>query len=76
DAFIVYPGDGGPWPSMRLEAERAGAEDAALLDALLALDPAAHDALIARVFRGFDDYDDAPEALESVHEELLRLLSM
>ena len=75
DAFIVYPGDSGPWPSMRLEAERMGAQEAAMLRALLHRDPAAHDALIARVFRAFDDYDNTPETLNTLHEELLTLLS-
>ena len=75
DAFIVYPGEKGPWPSMRLEAERAGAEDAMLLAALRERDPDAHDRLIARVFRGFSDYDNAPEALERAHEALLAALA-
>lgn len=75
DAFIVYPGDGGPWLSMRLEAEREGAEEAALLSALLEKDPQAHDALIAQVFRRFDDYTNDPDAINEAHETLLRLLS-
>lgn len=75
DAFIVYPGEDGPWPSMRLEAERMGAQEAALLGALREKDEAAHDALIARVFRSFKDYDNDPQTLNFVHEELLRLLS-
>lgn len=74
DAFIVYPGSDGPWPSMRLEAERVGAQEAAMLRALRMRDEKAHDALIARVFRGFDDYDNTPETLDMLHEELLRLL--
>ena len=75
DAFIVYPGDGGPWLSMRLEAERMGAQEAAMLAALRARDPQAHDALISGVFRGFDDYDNDPEKLDRLHETLLALLS-
>lgn len=75
DAFIVYPGKRGPWPSMRLEAERMGAQEAAMLRELLDMDPAAHDALIARVFRAFDDYDNTPETLDALHEELLKKLS-
>ena len=75
DAFIVYPGEKGPWPSMRLEAERLGAQEAAMLAELRSRDPAAHDALIARVFRAFDDYDNNPETLDRLHEELLKMLS-
>ena len=75
DAFIVYPGPDGPWPSMRLEAERMGAQEACLLRALKDRDPAAHDALIAKVFTSFDEYDNDPENMERVHEELLKLLA-
>lgn len=75
DAFIVYPGDGGPWPSLRLEAERMGAQEACLLRALKTKDPAAHDALIAEVFTSFDDYDNDPEKMDRVHEALLKALS-
>ena len=73
DAFIVYPGTDGCWLSMRLEAERRGAEEAALLWALRKKDEAAHDKLVAKVFRGFADYDNDPEKLEAVFEELLQL---
>ena len=59
---------------MRLEAERMGAHEAALLAALRARDEQAHDALVAQVFRGFDDYDDDPAKLDRLHETLLRLL--
>ena len=75
DAFIVYPGDKEPWPSMRLEAERMGAQEACLLRALKDKDPAAHDALIAEVFTAFDEYDNDPEKMERIHEALLKALS-
>ena len=35
----------------------------------------AHDALIAQVFTSFDEYDNDPDRLNAVHEELLRLLA-
>lgn len=75
DAFIVYPGERGPWPSMRLEAERIGAEEACLLHALKEKNPQAHDQLIAKVFTSFDCYDNDPEKLNAAHEELLKLLA-
>ena len=75
DAFIVYPGENGPWLSMRLEAERMGAQEAALLCALRKKDEAAHDALVARVFTNFYTYNNAPAALDAAHEALLQLLS-
>lgn len=75
DAFLVYPGTNGPWISLRYEAQRVGAEEACLLRALRDRNPAAHDALIARVFTTFRDYIDDPALLEQVHEDLLRLVS-
>lgn len=74
DAFIVYPGEDGPWLSMRLEAERRGAEEADLLCALRDKDPAALEEIVAQVFRSFDEYDNNPEKLEAVYEQLLKHL--
>ncbi|HIW74826.1 MAG TPA: DUF4091 domain-containing protein [Firmicutes bacterium] len=74
DAFLAYPGTDGPWPGMRLEAARRGAEDAALLRLLRQRDEAAHDRLAARVFTDNATYDDDPGRFERVFEELLRLL--
>lgn len=74
DAFIVYPGTDGPWLGMRAEAARRGAEDVALLQLLRGRDPAAHDELVARVFRSNTDYDDDPARFEQVCEQLLALL--
>ena len=75
DAFIVYPGEGGPLISMRLEAERMGAQEAALLRALREKNEAAHDALIAEVFTDFKTYESDPHKMNRVHERLLKLLS-
>lgn len=75
DSFIVYPGTDGPWPGMRMEAARRGAEDAALLARLRQQDETAHDALVARVFRDNQHYNDDPTLFEGVFEDLLRLLA-
>lgn len=74
DSFLVYPGCDGPWPGMRMEAARRGAEDAALLALLRTRDEAAHDALVARVFTDNHTYDDDPARFERAYEDLLRLL--
>lgn len=74
DSFLVYPGTDGPWPGMRMEAARRGAEDAALLALLRCRDEAAHDALVARVFHDNQNYNDDPAVFEAVYEELLHLL--
>ncbi len=75
DSFIVYPGTDGPWPGMRMEAARRGAEDAALLQVLRARDENAHDCLVAKVFTNNHEYNDDPADFEQVYEELLQLLS-
>ena len=74
DSFLVYPGTDGPWPGMRMEAARRGAEDAALLALLRCRDEAAHDAFVARVFHDNQNYNDDPAVFEAVYEELLHLL--
>ncbi len=74
DAFLAYPGPDGPWPGMRLEASRRGAEDAALLGLLRQRDEAAHDRLTRKVFTNNVTYNDDPGHFEEVFEELLRLL--
>jgi len=74
DTHVVYPGADGPWPSVRLEATRAGMEDADLLLRLRAADPARADALVRRIARGFCDY--SPDALlyRQLRRELLDAL--
>ena len=74
DSFLVYPGTDGPWPGMRMEASRRGAEDAALLLLLRSRDEKAHDALVEQVFRTNSDYNDDPAFFEGVYEELLKKL--
>ncbi len=75
DSFLVYPGKDGPWPGMRMEAARRGAEDAALLQLLRQKDESAHDALVTQVFRTNSDYNDDPAQFAAVYDDLLRQLS-
>lgn len=75
DSFLVLPGDKGPWLTMRFEAARRGAEDVMLLNLLREKDPAAHARIVAKVFRGFSDYNDDPAFFDAVFEELLAALS-
>lgn len=75
DAFIVYPGTDGPWYSMRLEAQRRGAEDLELLRLLKERSPDMHDRLIQRVFESHYTYVDDCEMFAGIYEELLAALS-
>ena len=74
DAFICYPGPDGPWPGLRLEAQRRGVEDAALLGLVRERDAALHGRLVSRVFTDNAHYDARPEALEAAFEDALAYL--
>ena len=75
DAFIVYPGKDEPWLSMRLEAQRQGAEDAMLLQMLAERKPEKAEQLIGKVFSSNTVYEESPEQFEKTYEELLKELS-
>ena len=75
DTHIVYPGKDGPWPSARLEATRAGMEDADLLTMLRRRDKAKADALVRRIARGFHDYTPSCKLYREVRRDILRALS-
>lgn len=74
DSFLVYPGEKGPWISMRLEAQRRGAEDAALWGLLLKKDEELHDRLLNQVFTNNYTYCRNPEEFDRVYERLLENL--
>ena len=74
DSFLVYPGEKGPRIGMRLEAQRRGAEDAALWQMLRNVDEEAHDRLIGKVFTNNYTYKDSPDLFAEVYEELLKML--
>ena len=74
DTHIVYPGKDGPWPSARLEATRAGMEDADLLTMLRRRDKAKADGLVRRIARGFHDYTPSCKLYREVRRDVLRAL--
>jgi len=71
NSFVVYPGDGRPWYSVRGHLQRAGSIDVELFRQL---GEEKAKELILRVCRNFDDYDPSVEALEAVRKEVLDLL--
>lgn len=72
DAFLVYPGDEGPWISMRLEAERRGTEDLELLRLLRTANPQKHDELMEQAFTDNRHFIKDPKAFSELHEQLLQ----
>ncbi|MBP5511673.1 MAG: DUF4091 domain-containing protein [Kiritimatiellae bacterium] len=74
DTHIVYPGTDGPWPSARLEATRAGMEDADLLTRLRRRDRAKADGLVRRIARGFCDYTPKCSLYREVRRDILLAL--
>ena len=74
DTHIVYPGKDGPWPSARLEATRAGMEDADLLTMLRRRDKERADGLVRRIARGFLDYTPSCKLYREVRRDILRAL--
>lgn len=75
DTHIIYPGEGAPWMSMRLEAQRQSAEEYELLRLLSLSDRGRADALCAKVFRGFRDVEFDLGRFASFRAELLDAVS-
>lgn len=75
DSHILYPGDDGPWMSMRLEAQRRSAEEFELLRMLSLRDKARADALCAEGFRSFQDVEYDPLRFEEIRRGLLAACS-
>lgn len=74
DTHIVYPGPDAPWPSVRLEATRAGMEDADLLTILRARDKEKAHSLIRKMARGYGDFEKECKTYRSVRREILLAL--
>jgi hypothetical protein len=75
DSHIIYPGEGAPWLSMRLEAHRASACDYELLALLAKKDKIKADAICARGFKSFNKVEYKAATFEAVLEELYEALS-
>ncbi len=75
DTHIVYPGDDGPWPSVRLEAESMGIEDYELLRIVAECDKPLADEIARTRFRSFVDFDEDPTRFEAAHRRLLAAAS-
>ncbi len=72
DSNIVYPGKNGPWPSMRYEAQRGGAEDFELLRRLEQKAPEQAKSLVRRLCTSFREYNTSAEVFEATRGLLLK----
>jgi hypothetical protein len=77
DAFIVYPDRArlSVFPSIRLEAMRAGIEDYEMLVALARRDRAGADALAREAVTSFTDYVRDPAAFRRIEAKLIEALA-
>ncbi len=75
DTHVIYPGKGAPWMSIRLEAEREGAEEYELLKQLSATDKAAADAICDAMFHSFCDVEYDVLKFTAARKALLEALS-
>jgi hypothetical protein len=71
DSHIIYPGDDGPWSSVRFEAMASGIEDYELLRAVAVRNERLADEICLQLVRSFTDYDATVEKFDTVHLQLL-----
>jgi hypothetical protein len=75
DTHFCYPGnENGPWPSVRSERMRAGAEDCELLYILSDKDKKEADVICQSVVRSFDDYSTDVNEIDTAYEKLLQAI--
>ena len=75
DTHLIYPGEDGPWLSMRGEAQRASVEEYEMLRELAKTDKEKADAICDKVFRSFRDVEYDISAFRAARRELLIALS-
>ena len=74
DTHIIYPGNGEPWMSVRLESQRESAEDYEILKAIAAKDKTAADNICEKCFRKFNDVENDALIFDKIHTEMLETL--
>lgn len=75
DSHLVYPGDDGPWGSVRLENHAYGAQEYELFRILEKKEPEKAHAICDSMVRGFDDFEKDTEKMEQARTALLEALS-
>jgi len=74
DTHIAYPGEDGPWSSLRLEAHREGFEDYELLQQLKAHNPKSAHTVLDKAIRSFDSYVKTARQFRLARKALLKAL--
>ena len=75
DTHLIYPGESGPWLSMRGEAQRASVEEYEMLKALSEVNKEKADEICAKVFTSFREVEYDISAFRAARRELLETLS-
>ncbi|MDQ6421860.1 DUF4091 domain-containing protein [Paenibacillus sp. LHD-117] len=75
DTHIVYPGDDGPWLSMRLEAMRMGVEDYELLRMAAARKPDLADEIVGSCMTSFAEVELSISHFKQAYRRLLKAAS-
>ncbi len=75
DTHLLYPGEHGPWLSVRGEAQRMGAEECEMLLSLAKTDKQAADEICQKVFRTFRNVEYDVQKFRAARAELLKALS-
>ena len=75
DTHLLYPGESGPWLSVRAEAQREGAEEYEMLKKLAKKDKEKADAICDKLFGSFCDVEYDVSLFRKVRRELLLSLS-
>lgn len=74
DTHIVYPGEDGPWMSVRLENQRAGAEEYEMFRAVASYDKELADSICGTVFHSFKDVEYDPLVFRATRNKLIRAM--
>lgn len=72
DSHSVYPGEGEPWMSMRLEAQRQGGEEYEMLRIIADSDPRLAAALCEKAFHTFSSVEYNPAVFDETRRAIMR----
>lgn len=75
DTHILYPGDKGPFSSIRFESHRIGVEDYEILQKLKIANPSLAEKQIKKLFRNYTDYSTSLIRYRKVKGKILKALN-